>query len=388
MRAILIGPDDSLRQALTRGLASIEGLDVARQLDHYPQSFEAGRLVDAVRPDLIFVESAQPEELAVTVKRVGQLSPESAIIGVNWSANYGDLLQAMHAGLREFVEAPFTQERLLAAIERTRGAKVREPECNPLHRVYSFVPAKAGAGASTIALNAALSVAERLSGDAFLGDLDFASGLIGFSLGLEKESSDWDPLGRHNVLDDQNWKQLIQRQNGLDVFAAPLSSPADAIRAGEARRLMRFARKRYHASLVDLPCEYTDSALSLMRESQMVFLVVTPETGHLRLARERLAQLRAERLDDRVEVILNRAGKISCDQVEDVLGYPVYFEFPNEYAAAAGAYQSGQVIPPLRRQFSRFAAAMLGETLPPDDDELSILLGGFGGSLKRINRWG
>ena len=69
----------------------------------------------------------------------------------------------------------------------------------------------------------------------------------------------------------------------------------------------------------------------------MVFLVTTPELPSLRLAHERIVQLAAENLGDRVELIVNRAGSIGREQIEDLLSYPVYFEFRNDYQAVNAA---------------------------------------------------
>ena len=118
----------------------------------------------------------------------------------------------------------------------------------------------------------------------------------------------------------------------------------------------------------------------------MVFLVTTPELLSLRLAHERIAQLAAENLGDRVELIVNRAGPIGREQIEDLLSYPVYFEFQNNYQAVNAALQHGVPVGAMAQQFSRFAATISGDPAgreEPPSSQWSELLNGLTRGLSR-----
>jgi pilus assembly protein CpaE len=390
IRCIVISPDFKLRQALTNGLQATNGVALLRTLDHYPHGSEAGRLIDSLRPEAVFLDASEPQEVHDTVRRLEALAPGIALIGVDWTATAASLLDAMHAGLRDFIAAPFTQARLAEALDRVAEMGVtRSSIPDPAHQVYSFIPAKAGAGASTLATNTAIALAARNGGDTLLMDLDHTNGVIGFSLNLHAEPPE--ESSSHEPTAESIWRSMILRHAQLDVLPnAPLPNAPETVHDGsqlahQSRHLLRMARKKYRTSVVDLAGDYNDDAYSILRQSQMVFLVTTPELPSLRLAHERIAQLTAENLGDRVELIVNRAGSIKREQIEDLLGYPVYFEFENNYQAVNAALQHGVPVGAMAQQFNRFAATISGDPAGREEppSQWSELLNGLTRGLNR-----
>ena len=361
-RCILISPNVKLRQALIQGLQSTPDVALMRTLDHHPQTFEAGRLLESLRPEIVLIDASDLQALAETARRWEQMAPEITQIGVDWDTTSSALLEAMHCGVRDFVSAPFTAERLTEVFERNRSlCAERQAGLGVANRVYSFIPAKGGVGCSTVATNTAVSLAARFPGKALLMDFDFISGVIGFSLNGRCKHSSWDALIGPAGIEDSLWRNLVIRHGALDVLPTPpvhLGSPEPI---QEARHAIRYARGKYRATVVDLADQADAVAYDTLRHSHMIFLVTTPEVPALRLAHERLKQLQAEDLDDRVELIVNRAGTVGREPIEDLLGRAVYCEFPNDYRAATAAMQTGMPIGALGRSFDRFAATILGE---------------------------
>ena len=369
IRCVVISPDSELRQALIHGLQAMPGVALLRTLDHYPQTFEAGRLFESLRPAVVLIEANRSQELAGMVRQIEQLSPEVRLIGVNWNTTSSALLEAMHAGVRDFVSAPFTQDRLADVLNRVGGLEVGgEMVPDPGHRVYAFIPAKAGVGASTLATNTAIALAARHGGNSLLMDFDFLNGVIGCSLRLRRREAGLADDEGETGMAESIWRARIRRHGQLDVLPTPVDHALDCSVASDARQLLRLARRKYKATVVDLPGQFDDEAYGLLRQSHLVLLVVTPELASLRLAHERIAQLRAENLDDRVELVINRSGTIRRGQVEDLLGCPVYFEFPNNYHAVNAAFQSGTPVGALAGRFDRFAAILSGEPAALDDE--------------------
>ena len=89
----------------------------------------------------------------------------------------------------------------------------------------------------------------------------------------------------------------------------------------------------------------------------------------LHLARQKIQLLTSMDLGDRVFVLLNRAQKrpiITPQQIEQLLGVPVFMEFPNDYQGVHQAVASGREVDKaseLGRQFTKLSYSLM-ETTP------------------------
>src|ERR1041385_775998 len=109
------------------------------------------------------------------------------------------------------------------------------------------------------------------------------------------------------------------------------------------------------------------SSLEIIRDSQQVFLVCTPEVPSLHLTREKIAFLKSLDVDSRVSVVLNRVSKQSAltpQQVQEVLGVPVMYSFANDYPVVNRATTAGAFVDPkskLGLQFEQLASGLLNK---------------------------
>src|SRR5215213_4374446 len=80
------------------------------------------------------------------------------------------VLDAMHAGVKEFVPLPVNQQKFIAALERIAQLEGLEKRAKVLH----FIPSMGGCGSTTVACNAAVSLAKQAK--VLLIDLDLVRG--------------------------------------------------------------------------------------------------------------------------------------------------------------------------------------------------------------------
>jgi hypothetical protein len=89
------------------------------------------------------------------------------------------------------------------------------------------------------------------------------------------------------------------------------------------------------------------------------------------LAREKYLYLKQLDLGERVSVLLNRCPKrslISPQQIEQLLGIPIYMTFPNDYQGVQRAMTAGRWVETsseLGRQFTSLAQCMLEAKTAP-----------------------
>ena len=116
-------------------------------------------------------------------------------------------------------------------------------------------------------------------------------------------------------------------------------------------------------------------SLEIMHESKRIFLVCTPEIPSLHLAKEKYLYLKHLDLGERVSVLLNRCPKrslISPQQIEQLLGVPIYMTFPNDYQGVQRAMTAGRWVESsseLGRQFTSLAQCMLESKPAPAPEQ-------------------
>jgi pilus assembly protein CpaE len=384
IRCIVISPNATLRQTLIQCLQATPGVEVLRTLDHHPASSEAGRLIDSLQPQAVIIDTHEPLDARETARRLEALAPDLPLIGADWTVTSASLLKAMQAGLQDFVSSPFTPARLAEALERACHCRaVQDATPDPGTRMYSFIPAKPGAGASTIAMNTAIALAARNDGKALLMDLDFDSGIIGYCLNLQPACTVPPPAWEGSA--ESLFRSRVMRHGELDVVPAPFHSPSPSP-ARYTRQMVRMALNEYKSSVLDFAGELNEDMFDALRRAHIVFLVTTPEMPSLKLAHERIAQLTNEGLGDRLGLIVNRAGPIPSGQIEDLLGRSVYYEFPNNYQAVNAALQNGVCVDAMAERFQRFAGTISGDPLVREELPERTWVGMLGGFKRALRR--
>jgi pilus assembly protein CpaE len=370
LRTVIIGPDARQAQLLENALNSLANeLSVGRILLNYPDENELIRTLRTYAPEVIFL-SFEKGDLAMNV--VARATQE--VEGVQFVAYHRDcdpatLREIMRAGVRELVAEPF---ELSALVESLRNVKALVEQKPPLYtakgRIYAFLPAKAGSGATTMALNLSGALARAANTRVLLADLDLSSGILRFLLKIRNEHAIMEVIEHMHELDENLWQQLVTTVAKLDVLHSGPLNPNVRVDPSQIHDLAQFCLRNYDAVCVDLSGNLERYSLEILRDSQQVFLVCTPEVPSLHLTREKLAFLKTLDLDSRVSVVLNRVSKQSLltpQQVEDVLGVPVKLNFINDYQVVNAATRAGEFIDPkskLGTQFWELASSLLNRS--------------------------
>lgn len=366
LRALLISPEPALAEELEAALQTHGAVDIVRRMQEYPSASQLDRIVRVHVPRIIFLDAASlPEALAVA--RAAETSlPGLEIVAFHETAHPAVLLELMRAGVREFLAAPFLPEivgEVLARVAERVGRSPLAVEYTDL--VLSFLPAKAGVGTTTVAVNFSMALAEQLQAPVLLADFDLNCGIVGFMLKLEGRYSVTDVAERADRLDDSMWRQLVCSTGHLDVLPSGKVDLGFRIEPAQVHALLDFCRRQYKAVCLDLSGNMEKHSLDLMHESKWILLVTTPELPALHLARQKLAFLRSVELDHRVKLVLNRTHKrmpVTVEEIERLLGHPVAFSFYNDYAGVHKALQEGTQVDPssgLGRQFRQVASDFL-----------------------------
>jgi pilus assembly protein CpaE len=367
LRCIVICPDTELAAHLESAVTATGEATVGRTLNRYPSLVELMRTVRAHAPEVVFLSFDSLAKAQETMKSLETEVEGIQVIGIHRQLDAKLLRETMRMGVRDFLTEPFEQHSILEALSTVKSLLERKP---PTHestgRVFAFLPSKAGAGTSTIALNVSAAIARHTDTRVLLSDLDLNSGMMRFMLKLQNDYSVIDALEHALRVDEHLWPQLVTSLGNMDVLHAGRVNPHLRVEGAQIRALIDFARRNYQVLCFDLSGNLERYSIEIMDASKRILLVCTPEVPSLHLAREKIAYLRNFDLDTRVSIVLNRCQKkgaaFTRQQVEELLGMPVLFAFPNDYlrvnraVAAATCVEAGS---DLGMAFASFAAELI-----------------------------
>ena len=367
LRTVIIGPDARQAQLLEKALSALASeLSVARTVLDYPDEGELIRVLRTYAPEVIFLSFERGELAMKVVELVNREVEGVQFVAYHRDCDAASLREIMRAGVRELVAEPF---ELSALVESLRNVKALVEQKPPMYsakgRIYSFLPAKAGSGATTMALNLSAALSRVGNTRVLLSDLDLSSGILRFLLKIRNEHAIMEVIDHMHELDENLWQQLVTTVAKLDVLHSGPLNPNVVVEASQVHDLAQFWLRNYDVVCVDLSGNLERYSLEIIRDSQQVFLVCTPEVPSLHLTREKLAFLKTLGLDDRVSIVLNRVYKQSLltpQQVQDVLGVPVKYSFINDYQVVNTATRAGDFVDPKSKlgiQFAELAGSLL-----------------------------
>jgi pilus assembly protein CpaE len=348
LRTIVIGAPPEVAAELGRSLDASGQFALLRSVDRYPPPQELGRMLRAYAPQVILLCADRLGETLEAASAIEEAVPGLPVVAFGSHVEPRTLLELMKAGIRDYLPPPFEPHSVTELARRLRERLAKNPVSFALSDlVFAFLPAKAGVGASTIAMNLAMALSRQPNKRVLLADFDLNSGLIGFMLKIAGTYSLVDAAEMSAQLDDSLWGKLVQGKDNLHVLPAGRPDPGMRIEPAQIQRLLAFARRLYHVICADLSGNLEKYSIELMHEAKRIFLVTTPEIPPLHLARERLRLLRQLELGDRVSILVNRyhrASAISIRQIEDVLEAPVYASFANSYRSVHQALVEGRPV--------------------------------------------
>src|SRR6202521_92878 len=366
--SLVICPDQELSGRLEAALTATGHVNVGRVMDHYPGAVEVVRSLRVQGAEILFLSFESVAEALDIVKGIEAETDTVQVVAVHQRLDPAVLRESMRSGVREFLVDPFDPHAVTESLVHIKALLERRPASyQSTNDIYSFLPSKAGAGASTLVLNVSAALARKSGTSVLLADFDLNSGMMRFMMKLSNTYSVTDAIENSARMDDQLWPQLVSKFEQLEVLNAGPVNPSYRIEPGQIRNLVAFMRRNYKVVCFDLSGNLERYSIELMQESKRVFMVCTPEVSSLHLAREKLQFLKRIDLGGRVSILLNRVPKkplFTTSQVEDILGAPIATAFPNDYNGVNSALTKGTVVAvtsELGRALGQFADTLVDE---------------------------
>ena len=350
LRALSIIPVETLAEELAEQVNLIPELRLVRSSASYPSLEAVLQAIRVDRPDFLFVHVSDLAQLESFLTALDDLASGMPVIALGTELDANLTLRLMHLGVREYLTYPLDAGKFEGAITSVREQLKKHPTAARSTALYSFLPAKPGVGCSTIAVAAASVLANELGVRTLLLDGDLYAGPVRFLLKVGTTASFPDALGHAENLDEDLWRQMVGREGKLEVMHSGEHMSLPRLSPNSLTQVLALVRNLYDVICADLGNSLDSISLGLLEESQRIFLVTTSELAPLHFAKVRVQQLAELGLKDRLSLVLNRDGDhrkshLSCAQVEDAVGIPVSFAFPNAYESVQKAILDGDPVP-------------------------------------------
>ncbi|MES2035464.1 MAG: hypothetical protein V4466_14920 [Pseudomonadota bacterium] len=272
-----------------------------------------GRWTSGDTPDLVVIDAdtAGSDGLSAAIAALGRVAAPPPILLVGAHLPAGLVRNLMRLPRSDVLEAPFTAVDLAVAAAPLMAPKAIPSPRQP-SRCWTVTGAVGGAGATTIAIEIASALVQRLPGPrrVCLIDLNLADGAAGAYLGapsslmLAKASQAPDRIDS-SVLDSF----VSGAPGGIDLLSAERDPHAFDTTSSEAvLRILEVACQVYDAVVVDAPRHRRGWTLDVLSGSDEFLVVSELTVPALLAARSLAAEIEAE-LPEGPRVVLNRLAK-------------------------------------------------------------------------------
>ncbi len=370
IKSAVISTDQGLRELL-RKVVGAEDLGITVGLEvivPFPEINDSHlEQLRQLAPDLIFLDVSDDPIMGLKFAQfLIEGAPNRRIIGLGEPLTPDLLLQAMQAGVSEYLPKPVSENKVQDAIDRIArkfGHRVEERRREP-GKLLAFFSPKGGAGSTCVATNTAISLHRLTRGKVLLVDLDLELGETALLLGVEPRFSFVDLVRNFHRVDAGLLASYIERHDsGVELLSAPFHpAKAETVTGDQIRQILHFLKQHYDWVVVDTSKSFTPPTLATFEQADGVFLVTNVDLPSLRnITRclpllERMGQVKE---DDWLRIVVNRyqaSDPITLKEIEKTLGIPVYWTLANDYEAVMNSINSGK--PVVLSEKSAFARDM------------------------------
>ena len=336
---------------LERVICSIKGLKIQGSDDTRHTNLLIYELGKDVEKEFLHIESL------LHAKVVDEIFLTSS------NTDRGVLMQAMRSGVKEFLTRPLDEAEVKEALERFKKRQEQSDSSivsiKPGH-VINVVGTKGGVGTTTVAVNLAVSLAERKDVKSVaLIDLNMLFGEVPLFLEIDPKH-DLSALTNQIARLDSTFLMSILSKSSTGVHVLPSPRHFNSNESLDPKmmdRILELMTRMFDFIVIDGGQPLNQMALKLLATSDTVLLVSVLTLPCLSNTDKLLRSLLTlgYPVDKLIKVVINRYLKnseIALNDAEDAINKKIFWTIPNDYRTTLSAINQGKPLAQIAQKAS------------------------------------
>jgi pilus assembly protein CpaE len=341
---VFLVTNDEKQSTQVRAILIREGLDCPAT--HVVRVATVNQSLPSSPVDLIVVGLPEDQEASLAVLRWLEKLPRTngeRVLAIGPAADHKLILRALRGAVDDYLDQGDLEAELTTALGRWRATLQKQKESG---KVIALLAPSGGSGSSTLAVNLATVLAMKHQSAALI-DLKLESGDLAPLLDLKPTYTIADLCHNIERMDGTLFQQSLTRhQSGVHLLGAPRYFEDIAwITPEGVHQAIALAKSSFPYVLADLDHSFRPEQLEVLREADVILLVLRLDFASLRNARRSLEHLERMGVDrDKVRLVVNRYGQpreIPYSKAEEVLEMKIFHYVPDDPKSINRANNNG-----------------------------------------------
>jgi len=299
-------------------------------------------------PDIVLLDLAREAELYFAfATQLRRMRPSVRLIACSATnpPNPQLLLDAMRAGVQDFVAKPVSPAALKEILERLDQEDYATGRA--ADKLIVVMGSKGGVGATTVAVNLGVQLCAHSQKRAVL--LDFAQplGNAHLLLDLHPRFGIRDAVDSLDRLDSHFFAGLLERHKSkLEILGGAMQPEEwQSIPTAPLERVVNVAQAAFDVVLVDLGAHFASDLAPILTSARMILMIAEANVPSLWTLQKRLLALTGLGVDaDKIRLVVNRWHKGDEEplkSIEKETKRTVFACLPNDFRKASAAMNMG-----------------------------------------------
>jgi pilus assembly protein CpaE len=304
---------------------------------------QAAEFLAGSQPELVVVVLSPHPERTLAVLVALRAQTQAPILAVGPVTDSKLVLQALRAGATDYVDEAEVEADLPAALSRVRvGQQTRGKP----GRLVALLAPCGGSGSSTLAVNLATVIAQEHK-SALLIDMKRAAGDLADLLDLKPTHTLADLCQNAARMDRVMFEgTLVRHASGVHLLAPPRTFiDMPHVTPEGVRQALLVGRTVFPYVIADLECSFREEEAVVLRQADVILLVLRLDFTCLRGTRHALEYLKELGVEpDRVRLVANRQGQpkeVPPATAEEALGMKIFHRVPEDAGTVNRANNNG-----------------------------------------------